>query len=801
MKKFLKYFFIIILILIVTILIFIKFTLPSYDGKMYSENIRQTIEIYRDEYGMPIIKAESDEDLAFGIGYAMAQDRLFQMDLIRRVIQGKLSEILGEQVLSVDKFFLTLTAGKSIEDIYKDYPENIKRILQSYSNGVNTFIKENRLPIEFYLLGYKPEEWKPQDSLSVFYYMSYDLNTAFDTEILFYLLNQKFGYNKAKELFPDYIPQKGEILGYNHFYPELNLQLLSFLKTLDLAKEILGSERIGASNNWVISKEKSLTGTPIVASDMHLSFGLPGIWYEAQLITPEINVSGVLLPGIPLIIVGANEYVAWAFTNVMADDADFYIEQLNPQDENQYLYKGQYKNLQIVRKIFKFKTSEGKTKEEVFEIKKTLHGPIINSIYPLKTKEVFSLKWTAYEHYYSAIAIYLANRAKNINDLEKAIEYFKTPGQNWVYADKEGNIGYTAAVGIPIRNGFNGLLPVPGWTGTYEWLGYVPTYLQPRLRNPAKGWIATANNKHSSNYPYTISNYYHYPDRYERIKELLTSKEKFSIEDIKQIQKDEKLLIAEELIPIIIDELSKIDFSNNSEAIELLNELKHWNYQTETTSIACSIFHILLERILYNTFYPHLGEELYKQYLKKQFIAINALRILLKKNQSDWFDDPTTQEKETKKEVIYKSFLETIDVLKKHSEDKANWQWGKIHILLYKHPFGKNILLSKIFNRGPYPVGGSISTISPMDFSFDQNLPFYVLSGASERLILLPGKINESLRIIPTGISGNPLSSYYGNQIKMFLNFEYRNFTLYNPDVDKKEFTYKTKLVILPMHK
>lgn len=801
MTKILKIFFITLLVCFAFLMILIQFTLPSYKGIIYSEHISNPIEIYRDDFGMPIIKANNDNDLAFGIGYAMAQDRLFQMDLIRRAIQGKLSEILGENLINVDKFFLTITAGRSIEEMYKNYPEHIKQIMQSYSDGVNYFINQNRLPVEFHILGYKPEEWKPEDSLSVFYYMSYNLNMAYDTEILFYILNQKFGYQKAKELFPDYIPQKGEILETSLKESPASLNfLLSFLNTIDQIQSTLGTQRIGASNNWVISKEKSLTNTPIVASDMHLEFGLPGIWYEAQLITPDMNVSGVLLPGIPFVVVGANEYVAWAFTNVMADDADFYIELLDPQNENQYLYRGQYRNFDIEKKLFRIKTKNG-FKEEEFFIKKSIHGPVINSIYPLKTKEVFSLKWTAYDHYFGAIALYIANHAKNIDELEKAIEYFKTPGQNWVYADKDGNIGYTAAVGIPIRRGFNGLLPVPGWTGTYEWFGYVPTYLQPRIRNPKKGWIATANNKHSSNYPYTISNYYHYPDRYERIKQLLNAKEKFSIEDIKTMQKDIKLLLAEELTPLILEALSEFDFSNNPDAIEFMNELKHWDYNTEKTSIASSIFHILLQQILFNTFYPHLGEELFKQYLKKQFIPINALRIQLKENNAYWFDNPETEKKETRNEVIYNSFLKTIEILKNYSNNKKDWEWGKIHQLEYKHPFGKNPLLRKIVNRGPYPVEGSISTISPMDFSFEQSLPFYVIDGASERLILLPGNINESLRIIPTGISGNPFSLYYGNQIKMFLNYEYRKFTLIKPDDNKKDFTHTYRLQILPVYK
>lgn len=800
MVKIIKIFSIILIVVILIIFTIIRFTLPDYNKTISSKEINNTIQIYRDDYGMPIVVAENDEDLAFGIGYAMGQDRLFQMDLIRRVIQGRLSEVLGADLISVDKFFLTITAGKSTEEIYQSYPENIKKILIAYSKGINEFIKNNRLPVEFHLLGYKPEEWRPEDSLSVFYYMSYDLNTSFDTDILFYLLTQKFGLEKAKELFPDYIPQRGEILEVAKYQNSniLNHQLLSVLNVINQIKELTGSERTGASNNWVISKEKSLTDTPIVASDMHLGFGLPGIWYEAQLITPEMNVSGLLLPGIPFVVVGANENVAWAFTNVMADDADFYIEQINPET-NQYLFLGQNKDLEIQKKVFRYK-KDGAVQEETFEIKKTIHGPIINSIYPIKTNEVFSFKWTAYDQYLSAISLYMANRAKNIDDIEKAIEYFKTPGQNWVYADRDGNIGFTAAVGIPIRRGFNGLLPMPGWSGMYEWAGYVPTNMQPRIRNPKTGWIATANNKHSSNYPYTISNYYHHPDRYERIKELLMAKEKLGIEDMKNIQKDIKSLMAMELTPIFLNEISKYDLSSQPDALRMIEELKNWNYETDISSIASSLFHLILQRVLYNVFLPHLGEEYFNQYLKKKFIVINALRIILKKDTSYWFDNPETQEKETKSEIIVQSFLEAIEILKNHSSNLENWQWGEIHKLTYSHPFGKNALLAKIFNRGPYKVPGSISTVNPMSFKINQEIPFNVTDGASERLIMLPGKINESLRIIPTGISGNPFSRFYGSQIEKFLNYEYRSFHLYKPD-NKNDFTYKYKLQIMPENK
>ncbi|MCS7204334.1 MAG: penicillin acylase family protein [Leptospiraceae bacterium] len=797
-KIFFRLVFLLLIVILSAVFIFIQFTLPNYEGKIYSDRIRDTITIYRDKFGMPIVKAENETDLAFGIGYAMAQDRLFQMDLIRRAVQGRLSEVLGSALIPTDKFFLTITSGKSLNEMWEAYPEDIKSLIKSFSDGVNHFIKENRLPIEFTLLGYKPELWTPTDSVAVFYYMSFDLNTGYDVEIVHYLIAKQFGLERAKELFPDYLPQKGEILEVtkNQNKKTTNETILTFLEWFYQTREFFGDHEIGASNNWVISPSKSETGTPILASDMHLAFRIPGIWYEAQLITPEYNVSGVLLPGIPFVIVGANENVAWAYTNVMADDIDFYIEQVNPNNPQQYLFRGQYRDFAIEKKIFKT-TKDGQTQEEEFFIYKTHRGPIINFIYPIQTEEVFSMRWTAYDHFLSAIGIYIANKAKNIDDLEKATEFFRTPGQNWVYADKDGNIGFTAAVGIPIRIGFSGLLPMPGWNGQYEWIGYVPSNQLPRLRNPAKGWIATANNKHSSKYPYVISNYYHHADRYERIKQVLNSKEKFSIDDIKNLQIDSKALIAEELTPIFLKDLETLDLSQNPLAKQAIESLKNWNYETNKESIASSVFHVMLSKMVYNTFFPHLGEKLYKYYIKKQFIPITALRIFLKNETSFWFDHPQTPQTETRKDVIQKSFLEAIETLKAYSENIQEWKWGKVHMLEYQHPFGRNPLMAKIFNRGPYETQGSFSTVSMMDFPLEK-FPYKVRSGVSERLILLPGRIHDSLRIIPSGVSGNPFNEFYADQIRYFLKNQYREFKLYKPE--QKEFTYEQKLVIQPIN-
>jgi penicillin amidase len=319
----------------------------------------------------------------------MAQDRLFQMDMLRRAARGKLSEILGQDFVPVDKFFRTITAGKSIEDLAEAYTAETRAASKTYADGINYFIKnhQNPLPVEFTILGYEPEPWQPFDAAAVHYYMAWDLNSAFSIEMLYAAVIDRVGEKLALEIFPDY-PE-----GYPTIH-QTDTAPLDFLKTLDLARKVLGTEGGGASNSWVVSGKNSATGSPILANDPHLGHGAPGIWYEAHLVTPAMNVSGSVLPGLPFVVIGANEHVAWGWTNVMADDADFYIEKLNPANPEQYEFMGQWQDMIIKEEIIRVKGAE----DVNFKLKLTRHGPIIDDINTLKEPEgtSLSMRWTAY---------------------------------------------------------------------------------------------------------------------------------------------------------------------------------------------------------------------------------------------------------------------------------------------------------------------------------------------------------------------------------------------------------------------
>lgn len=790
--RILKWVVLILLILIVlsvaSIYGYLRSTLPDYDGEITVAGLTNKVEIIRDSYGMPHIYAQTDEDAFFALGYCMAQDRLFHMDLVRRVARGRLAEILGESVVSVDRLFRTITAGKSINEIAHGFPSKIKSAGKAYAAGINYYLENRKgpLPIEFTLLGYRPEPFTFEDGVAVHYYMAWDLNAAFSNEMLYASVIKKVGEDLARDIFPDY-PEEYPII-----MPE-GSTTMNFLKTLHSARKILGVEGGGASNNWVISGEKSETGMPILANDPHLGHGVPGIWYEAHLVTPSMNVSGSILPGIPYVAIGANEHVAWGFTNVMADDTDFYIEKIKPDDPNKYLYQGHWEEMTIKEEIIKVKGGD----DVKLKVRLTRHGPIVDDVneYEEPKGTALSMRWAAYEKLKAIEAFDRLNRAESIDDIEKAVEFFKCPGQNWVYADDKGNIGFWAAVGIPARIGFSGALPVPGWDGNHEWKGYVPTRDQPHLRNPTRGWIATANNKHvGDNYPFPISHYYAMPDRYIRIQEMITEKDKLGVNDFKRMHNDFYMVLAREWVPIMIKSLSNKKLSEKEQ--KALSALQNWDFIASVDGIPPTIFHATINAIVKNTFQKRLGDELYEQYIGNSYVTFNSLRNMIAKGSSTWFDDPETQDIEGVNEIITKSFKDGIAYLDSEmGSNVKDWIWGKLHTLTISHPFGKSsALMGYFFNIGPFPMGGSLATVNPQPYKLSD--PWAGFHGASLRYIIDFSNMKNSLRVIPAGISGNFMSPHYDDQVDLWRHGKYRPFVL-----DRKSVEEDARYTLIMLHK
>jgi penicillin amidase len=515
-------------------------SLPQFSGQVVVSGIKQKIEIIRDFYGVPHIYAQNEPDLYFGLGYAMAQDRLWQMEFHRRLGHGRLSEIFGEDFIEADRFFRLLSAA----GINKQFPDELAFLTHSFADGINAYLTthRDRLPLEFKLLRYTPEPWAPDDYLAILKVVNWGLSLGWSVDLTAGKILEKVGETKFKEAFPVWpddsaviVPQESKIS--SHLSE-------SILATLSAVRKLASIASAAASNNWAVSGSRSVSGKPILANDPHLMLANPSFWWEAHIVCPTINVSGFAIAGVPGIPMGHNHHVAWGVTNVMVDDADFFIEKINPDNPRQYLYKGRWEDMRVVEETIRIK---GKDPVNI-EIGLTRHGPILTEIKEGSEPRAISVKWAFNDGLQPAKANYLLVKATDVNEVKAALKYWELPSQNFVFADTSGNIGYWCSATVPIRSKGDGLLPVPGWSGEYEWKGYVPFEKRPHIINPEGGFIATANNKVTAeNYPHFIGHYWEPSDRITRIRQLLDTRKKLSVEDIKRMQQDVYNVLASEL--------------------------------------------------------------------------------------------------------------------------------------------------------------------------------------------------------------------------------------------------------------
>lgn len=813
--------------------VFLYSTVPSTKGSMKAQGIHDEIEILRDSYGMAHIYAKSDEDAGFALGYAMMQDRMFQMELIRRAISGRLSEVLGEDLLDIDRFFLTISAGKDPAEIYRTMNPDIKKMVAAFSRGVNLALEREPLPPEFHMLGFSPEPWTPEDSASIIYYMSWEMNVAFSSEVFYSIMEQKLGKSMADDLFPPYLDQGDRIsdtrypvappvIPANMKDDSTTAALHSFLTGYEKAGDLLGMKLPGASNNWAVSPRYTRSGRPLISGDMHLNFSLPTTWYEAHIVTPEYNVSGLLVAGSPLIIAGANMNVAWTYTNVQLDDADFYLEKTNPENPDQVEYAGKWENVKI--KDVEIPVS-GKSPVK-YRIRITRNGPIINDIHnnlnvpgdgetakvAQKLKETpISMRWALYDNFHTPLALFKVMRSRNVDEVHTALKDFRVPGINWVYADVDGNIAFTMAAAVPVRTGHPSMGILPGWDPKYTWKGFVPHNQLPHEKNPERGWIATANNPQSSLFKHDVSRTYSLPHRYRRIRMLLEKriaeidakrkegigpeKTGFTMEEFQTMLADQKALWPGPFVKVLLEDVKKSQVELSPIEKEALDELKNWDLTTPPESVPTAIFHRYLQVLAERIYEPHMDKEFYDLYMIRFETAFQSMLLLIRQPDSVWFDNPKTSEKEDRTRVNVESFRKAVALLQKNPGGGVkNWQWSRIHSLTLHHTLSRAVSsLGTILDRGPYTVGGTVSVVNPMTMMLNESLDAF--QGVSQRYIHELGKPDKSLRVIPGGISGNFMSPHYDDQIPLFLENRYRPFVLTREAVEKD---VESRMVLKP---
>jgi len=773
---------------------------PDYNKNISFKGLKDEVEVYRDQYGIPHIYAKNEHDLYAVVGYIHAQDRLWQMDLMRRVTTGRLSEIFGADFVTADQLFLSLNFDKKSEKMLAGMPADLRACLDAYCEGINAYIDQNsnRLPFEFAVLGYKPEHWLPEHSTNLLGYFTWGLTTPWNIELLLFQIAQQTGNEKMMELVPDL---DLETPVYKHYgsgvkgscqtvltptctddvtrmalkLPGQDREGASWAFENNLlagsakAKE-LGLEVFKASNNWAVSGFKSESGYPMIANDMHLQLDLaPGIWYQMhQVVEGKLNVTGVIFPGTPIIACGHNDSIAWGFTNVSVDDMDFYLETINPEDTNQYLFNGQWRNMEIVEETINVKNAD-----PVKRINRYTHrGPVISGFKNVRDR-VISMRWIGSEESDEFAAIYGYDRAKNWQEFTRAAAFQSTLSQNVVYGDRAGNIGLYTCAGVPIRKEGMGTFVVPGDTDLYDWTGRVPFEELPHIYNPEEGFVISANNRTvTEGYPYHISSWFTLSNRYDRIHELLTAKEKLTPEDFMRIQTDQKSKWAQRFKDTLVTTLTTDEL--NTVEREAFNIFKVWDCDMAVESGAALIFETLYQELVKNVFRDELGDGLFKDFCGQDLDGY-AFEKILAGQQLSWCDDVTTKDTvEDFKDMVLKSYHGTISWLSNnYGQNPEKWQWGKVHRITFAHVLASKNILKKVFNleRGPFPVGGSHYTVCPYSFPFDSG--FKANHGASERHVFTAANWDESQTVIPTGISGIPASEFFCNQSELYVSKKY----------------------------
>lgn len=827
---------ILLIIVLVTVgVLFNNLTKKSFyeeSGRITVRGTFDKVDIYKSELGVSQIFASNENDMYFALGYMHAQDRLWQMDFARRVAEGKLSAILGKSALQYDILFRTIGINKVAEKIYPRLSLKSKSILQSYSDGINYFIRANskNLPLEFDILNYKPEPWKAEHSLMILRLMAWELNLSWYSDVMFGQVIKKVGIENAKDFFPDY-PEDAPVVvsdgqkktgidsvrsGAGKVRPtSLSNDVIekNYSALFDLGKgyfnissgfrKFAGLEGIHAgSNAWAISGNRTENGKPIIANDPHLALLAPSRWYEVSLYDyqKKYSVCGFSIPGIPGIAIGHNDVVSWGLTNLMLDDADFYILKKDSSDAHRYFLNNELLTLDSSVENIRIKDVPD---EYSFTAYHTKLGPVVSNLektgfagkqnFKMPDSEILALRWTGYEFSDEIESFYKINNSGGWNDFRNALSSFGSPGLNFIYADTSGNIGYQAGGLVPVRSAmqseYNALIPS---SGEILWNGFVPLNELPSAFNPKEGYIVSANNRPSKDLRHYISNLYEPPYRAERIEELINSSPLLTANDVKRMQNDVYSLQAKEFCSYLFTSFGD-STKLTAEIKRFLNLLRKWDFEFKPTSPAATLFAQFEIELYKNLYKDVLGEEVFEDYLFLKNIPVRNTAKLLKQNSSSLFENDFSKE-----QILRKSFYDAVSALiVKYGSDENKWEWGDVHKVTMKHPLGEVPALSSMLNIGPFKIGGSGTTVNNLEYGFSAALStdkFECYLGPSMRMICDLSFIRRYFSILPTGESGQPLHRNYNDQARLWLNGDYKTVSTDFDDLKKQNLKVLTLL-------
>ncbi len=778
-------------ILVLVSIGFYFYSKPTYEGEQKLKNIKNETTVYFDDFGVPHIYANSQKDAMTALGYVHAQDRLWQMELLRRIAPGRLSEMFGSKLLKTDRFFAGLGIDENSEKAIANLDKNSEayQLAMAYLDGINQYMEEEKTPIEFQILGLKKDKFTLRDVYNIFGYMSFSFAMAQKTDPLLTDIRDKLGSEYLKDFGLDGslgITQIKNFDGKAIEYAKISKSVASLLDNSPVPAFI-------GSNSWVIAPQKTKNGKVLFANDPHIAFSQPCTWYEAHIVVPDYEMYGYYLAGTPFPLLAHNRNYAFGLTMFENDDLDLFQEEDNPKNKNQYKTANGFQNYTIRKESIKIKDSS----DVVLEVRETQHGPIMNDLLDgIKGTKAVAMSWIYTQQKNQILeAVYSLSHSENLNDFRKGVSLIAAPGLNIMYGDAKGNIAWnTSGKLYKLDKSINPNFILNGTNGIDDKKEFLDFSKNPHAINPSWNYIYSANNQPEAVDGHLYPGYYLPRDRAKRISTLLQPKNNWTKEDVGKMLNDNTSSITPSITANLIATLDAKSLSNSEK--QAISILKKWKGSNELKDVAPTIYQKWIYNYLKNTFQDELGETDFEMLLSTHIIK-QIIEPQSRNENSIWWDDVTTKnQKETRVEILNKSFHEAITALEKQLGKEVNsWTWNRVHTLEHQHPLGKVAALRPVFNVGIFEVPGSTEVINNLFFSFSYSGEYQVKGGPSTRRVIDFSDIENSMSILPTGQSGNPFSKHYSDQAEMYNSGKFRKMKMNKEEIEKTS----TKLVFVPI--
>ncbi len=798
-------------VLIVLTVLFFLFRIaflshPESKISIETDFIKNDVSVYKNQYSIPHIISKNESDAYFMLGFMHAQDRLWQMETLRRKANGTLAEILGIEYVELDIFNRLIGFNRISKQIYSSLEEQSKNILEYYTNGINFFIEENkkRLPFEFNALDFKPNKWIPQDCIAIFRLFAFEESSSFWNDLAMSEIAETIGVEKAKQLLPYYNltapfifdeqsivyqsvrsdnTQKKDSINIpinktasNSLFFKEGFQEFSQVNKIfqNIKEKYFPTNSIIGSNSWSVKNKQS--NCAILVSDLHLPLSLPPRLYQIHITSNEFNVVGFSLPGTPIILNGRNDFVSWGIANAMFDDIDFYIEKVDSANSD-YYYNSKNKKIK-----FKFIPDTLKIKDQVdsvFYIRLAERSAVISDLQNLndinvncpKLKQTVASKYTITFNWTGQYKSdeFLANnkilKSRSWYQIKAGLESWAVPATNFVFADKKGNIGDIPAGLLPNRE--TNCVPWkinPGWQEFYNWQKPLKIQNILTILNPKKNFIIAANNPISRKYTQFISNYFDIPSRAIRGDSLLSRYENYTVSDAHNMLHDSYSPYSKQILNYSIPSIHKYSSNFNSLEKNSLIYLKYWDNILSPNQIPPTIYTVFLEKLIFNTFSDELCNS-FNAFINTSNLHYSKILEILEQDNSDWFDNKITDKIELKEQTIIKSYKEAIEQLKLNFSEKFDdWKFNKLNSLKLKHIFSQMGFYKYVVESPILDFSGDFSTIN----YFKIKNQFDAI-GSAGRMICSMNE-NKVYLSLPGGVSGQPLSGNYTDQLQLWIS-------------------------------